>query len=103
MRAFHEAAAGSTHPALRWTTVATLVAVSASLAGCLGGGDDDSVANACAVVTDTGAVVVGSGLPGDPAAPEPASGFRLGKTATHAKSYMVATANPLASKAGPAV
>ena len=45
-------------------------------------------------------VVVGSGLPGDPAAPEPSSGYRLGKKALHTSKYMVVTANPLASKAG---
>ena len=53
--------------------------------------------------TSTGAasaVVLGSGLPGDPAAPEPSSGFRLGSQGVHAKSYMVVTANPLASQAG---
>jgi gamma-glutamyltranspeptidase/glutathione hydrolase len=86
-------------PRLRWTGIATMAAVSVALAGC-NSGSDAATAEACAVVTDSGSVVVGSGLPGDPAAPEPASGFRLGKTAVHAKSYMVATANPLASKAG---
>jgi gamma-glutamyltranspeptidase/glutathione hydrolase len=54
---------------------------------------------ACAQVTDSGSVDVGSGLPGDPAAPEPASGFRA-KTLVSAKTYMVVTANPYASKAG---
>jgi hypothetical protein len=54
---------------------------------------------ACAQVTDSGSVDVGSGLPGDPAAPEPASGFRSKKLVS-AKTYMVVTANPYASKAG---
>jgi len=54
---------------------------------------------ACAQVTDSGSVDVGSGLPGDPAAPEPASGFRSKKLVS-AKIYMVVTANPYASKAG---
>ncbi len=83
---------------VRWTCAVTLIATSLALAGC--NNDDDDSANACAVVTDTGSVVVGSGAAGDPAAPEPASGFRLGKAAVHARSYMVSTANPLASKAG---
>jgi gamma-glutamyltranspeptidase / glutathione hydrolase len=72
------------------------------IAGC--GGSDDSPApppdTACEVTTASGSVVVGSGLPGDPAAPEPASGYRVGLKPVHAKSYIVATANPLASKAG---
>ena len=44
--------------------------------------------------------MVGSGLPGDPALPEPSSGYRLGIEPVLAKSYMVVTANPLATKAG---
>ncbi len=70
-----------------------------ALAGC-GGSDDDPVNTACAVTSASGSVVVGSGLPGDPAAPEPASGYRTGYKPVHSKSYMVVTANPLASKAG---
>jgi gamma-glutamyltranspeptidase/glutathione hydrolase len=54
----------------------------------------------CQAITDAGSVVVGSGLPGDPAAPEPASGYRTGKKVVTARTYMVVTANPLASKAG---
>lgn len=68
------------------------------LAGC--GGSDDPVDTACAVTSASGSVVVGSGLPGDPAAPEPASGYRTGYKPVHAKNYMVVTASPLASKAG---
>jgi gamma-glutamyltranspeptidase / glutathione hydrolase len=70
--------------------------------GCGGSDDDDDVAadTACQVITDAGSVTVGSGLPGDPAAPELASGYRVGKKAVLARSYMVVTANPLASKAG---
>jgi gamma-glutamyltranspeptidase/glutathione hydrolase len=69
------------------------------------GGSSDAVATAtvadtqCAQVTDTGSVVVGSGLPGDPTAPEPASGYRA-KNLVSAKTYMVVSANPYASKAG---
>ncbi|WP_260986449.1 gamma-glutamyltransferase family protein [Bordetella genomosp. 13] len=79
------------------------------LAGCGGGGDDEPaappapppVASAdCATPTDGGAVVVGSGAQGDPAAPEPASGYRVGKKAVQAHSYMAVSANPLATKAG---
>ncbi len=69
------------------------------LAGC-GGSGDEVADTGCAVVSATGSVVVGSGLPGDPAAPEPASGYRTGYKAVHSKNYMVVTANPLASKAG---
>jgi gamma-glutamyltranspeptidase/glutathione hydrolase len=69
------------------------------LVGC-GGGGDDPVDTVCAVTNTTGSVVVGSGLPGDPAAPEPSSGYRTGYKPVHAKNYMVVTANPLASKAG---
>lgn len=77
--------------------VSALVA-SLVLFGC---GDDSSTVadNQCARVTDTGSVVVGSGLPGDPSAPEPSSGFRA-RTLTTAKTYMVVANNPHAAKAG---
>ncbi len=84
-----------------------LLLASLWLLGSCGGSDDDEepplpppADTACQAISDTGTVVVGSGLPGDPAAPEPASGYRVGKKLVHAKSYMVVTANPLASKAG---
>ncbi len=80
-----------------------LVGVSALallVAGCGGGVAEEEQLAACQTTTADGSVVVGSGLAGDPAAPEPSSGYRLGKTAVQAKSYMVVTANPLASKAG---
>ncbi|MCG2592218.1 gamma-glutamyltransferase [Ramlibacter sp. XY19] len=74
-----------------------------ALAAC-GGGDLAQLPPppdlSCEVVTGSGSVVVGSGLPGDPAAPEPASGYRTGMKAVHAKSFMVVTNTPLASKAG---
>jgi gamma-glutamyltranspeptidase / glutathione hydrolase len=71
------------------------------LSGCGGSDSIDPVAEgACKTSTADGTVVVGSGLPGDPAAPEPSSGYRLGKTVVETRSYMVVTANPLASKAG---
>ena len=74
------------------------------LAACGGGDDYDRVAEAraleCQAITDTGSVVVGSGLPGDPAAPEPASGYKTGKKVVTSRTYMVVTANPYASRAG---
>lgn len=67
--------------------------------GC-GGGDGDSAGMlACLQPTGTGGVVVGSGLPGDPAIPEAQSGYRTGKRAVTTRSYMAVTANPLASRA----
>ena len=84
---------------LRSAGAVTLVASTIVLAGC-NSGDDEVDVSACAVVTSSGSVTVGSGLAGDPAAPEPASGFKTGVTAKNARSYMVVTANPLASKAG---
>ena len=67
-----------------------------------GGSDDDSAAaqSECQAITSSGSVVVGSGLPGDPAAPELASGYKLGSKVVTSKTYMVVTANPYASKAG---
>ena len=57
--------------------------------------------NSCEAISPDGTtVIVGSGLPGDPAAPEAASGYRIGLKAVHAMKYMVATCNPWASKAG---
>ena len=74
------------------------------LLSCAGSHDDvkggSTAADECQAITDTGSVVVGSGLPGDPAAPEASSGYRLGKKVVTARTYMVVTANPLASKAG---
>jgi gamma-glutamyltranspeptidase/glutathione hydrolase len=88
--------------ALRWWGCAAVSVPLLLAVGCGGSDDDDDAVadNACQVVTDSGSVVVGSGQPGDPAAPELSSGYRTGKKAVHAKSYMVVTANPLASKAG---
>jgi gamma-glutamyltranspeptidase/glutathione hydrolase len=71
-----------------------------ALQGC--GNDSVTVTTAdtqCAQLTDGGSVDVGSGLPGDPTAPEPASGYRP-KALVSAKTYMVVSANPYASKAG---
>jgi gamma-glutamyltranspeptidase/glutathione hydrolase len=49
------------------------------------------------------AVVVGSGVPGDPALPEPASGYRLGLRPLQAQRFAVVAAHPLATRAGCAV
>jgi len=72
------------------------------------GGSDDSLptppvvedTTSCIATSDGGSVPIGSGLPGDPAAPEPASGYIPGRKLSYAASYMVVTANPYASKAG---
>lgn len=83
---------------------ASIVSVGSLVMGCGGGNDasPDAAADAseCQAITDTGSVVVGSGLAGDPAAPEAASGYKTGKKVVTAKTYMVVTANPYASKAG---
>ena len=88
-------------PAWQWIGLAAVTPL--FLASCGGGGNGGSGQDdlaACAITSGDGSVVVGSGLPGDPAAPEPSSGYRLGKKALHTSKYMVVTANPLASKAG---
>jgi gamma-glutamyltranspeptidase/glutathione hydrolase len=73
--------------------------VVATLWGC--GGDGDGVdMQACLQGTGSSGIVVGSGLPGDPAIPEPQSGYRIGKKPVVARSYMAVTANPLATQAG---
>ena len=86
-----------------WRTASLTVWVSALAllaAGCGGGVAEEEQLAACQTTTADGSVVVGSGAAGDPAAPEPSSGYRTGKEAVKTKSYMVVTANPLASKAG---
>lgn len=80
------------------------------LASCGGGGEGvhfgeqlivDSDPNSCTVKGSGGAsVVIGSGLAGDPAAPEAASGYRLGLTAKNSNKYMAVANTPLATKAG---
>ena len=96
-------------PALaRPTQALSAMALLLTLAACGGGGGSDSAGpaspapdTACQTTTTAGGTItVGSGVPGDPALPEPSSGFRLNmKPVTNAK-YMVVTANPLATKAG---
>lgn len=83
----------------------TPIALSLALYGCGGGSNSDLVvdsnAQSCSVVSGSGApVVVGSGLSGDPAAPEAASGYRLGYKAKQSSKYMVVANTPLATKAG---
>ena len=99
----------SSHPATRLSlrrgavTLPLTVLLTSLLAGCAGPSDLVSppvVSTACEAPTGTSSVVVGSGLPGDPALPEPSSGYRLGIKPVLAKNYMVVTANPLATKAG---
>ncbi|WP_305806648.1 gamma-glutamyltransferase [Stenotrophomonas sp. YIM B06876] len=74
------------------------------LASCGGGGSDlivDSDPNSCSIRSSSGSpVVVGSGVSGDPAAPEKASGYRLGLTAKYSSKYMAIANTPLATKAG---
>jgi gamma-glutamyltranspeptidase/glutathione hydrolase len=82
-----------------------VAALALLLAACGGGSDGVSPASppdtACQTSTASGGtVVVGSGVAGDPALPEPSSGYRLNMKPVTAAKYMVVTANPLASKAG---
>lgn len=89
----------------RWSP-AILASISAIMLAACGGTSDVVTAtpevktSACEAVSGDSTVVVGSGLPGDPALPEPSSGYRLGIQPVLAKNYMVVTANPLATKAG---
>ena len=54
----------------------------------------------CALTGAADRAIVGTGARGDLAAPEAASGYRVGMKVVAARHYMVVTANPLASKAG---
>ena len=93
---------------VRWPGGTALSLVAAlTLWGCGGGGSDSPapgpapLAQApCLQSAPSGSVVVGSGVPGDPALPEPSSGYKTGKKPVTAASYMVVTANPLATQAG---
>jgi gamma-glutamyltranspeptidase/glutathione hydrolase len=95
------------------------LAVACAVAGALlviscGGSDDNGSTpttpttpqadNSCQVLASNGStVVVGSNQPGDPALPEPATGYRTGLKPVYAKTYMVSTSNAYASAAGCAV
>lgn len=86
-----------------WRVTTLMLAASLGLVACGSDNGVSSVDSACARVIGSDAVVVGSGLPGDPAIPEPSSGYKLGAKPVSAKSYMVVSANPLASAAGCAI
>ncbi len=96
-------------------TLAAAVAGTLLVVSC-GGSDDNSTPttpttpttpqadNSCQVLASNGStVVVGSNQPGDPALPEPATGYRTGLKPVYAKTYMVSTSNAYASAAGCAV
>lgn len=96
-----------------WLWTLTPIVLTFSLYGCGDSSDSvpvsvpgsglivDSAADSCSVVSSSGsAVVVGSGTKGDPAAPEAASGYRLGNKAKLSSKYMVVANTPLATKAG---
>ncbi len=86
-----------------WRWLGALAAL--ALGGC-GGAGSTGVVNAfsipqpCLQKSGSNTVVVGSGLPGDPAIPEPQSGYRSGIQPVSAGTFMVVTANPLATQAG---
>lgn len=96
-----------------WPALATSIAAAALVAAC-GGGDDSASTpptspplvadSSCQTLNSDGSgVVVGSNLPGDPALPELASGYRTGLKPAYAKTYMVSTSNAYATAAGCAV
>lgn len=84
-------------PSRRWRWAAPLL-LAISVAAC-GSGDGDPALKACLQASGSGGVVVGSGLPGDPSLPEPASGYKTGKRPVTGVNYMAVTANPLATQA----
>lgn len=96
------------HIRTRCFWMVTPLALSLALSGCGGGSDGvsgqlvvDTRADSCSVVSNGGTpVVVGSGVAGDPAAPEPSSGYRLGYKVKTSSRYMVVANTPLATKAG---
>ncbi|MFZ3121108.1 MAG: gamma-glutamyltransferase family protein [Variovorax sp.] len=95
-----------------WALTPTALALTLLACGGSGGSDSSStpapvqttppvaVDNSCLTSTNGTPVVVGSGDAGDPAAPEPASGYVIGHKLVYAKSYMVVANHPLATKAG---
>ena len=83
-------------------TLAPALAALLALGACGGGSDVPVVPDtSCQAITSDGSsVVVGSDLPGDPALPEAASGYRTGLKAVYARKFMVTTSNAFASAAG---
>ena len=83
-------------------TLAPALAALLALGACGGGSDAPVVPDtSCQAITSDGSsVVVGSDLPGDPALPEAASGYRTGLKAVYARKFMVTTSNAFASAAG---
>ena len=81
----------------QWPSVILLSMAAFILSGCGGNGAE---LKACLQATSTGGVSVGSGLPGDPAIPEPSSGYKLGNKVVSSVSFMAVTANPRATQAG---
>lgn len=97
-----------------WALTPTALAL--TLLACGGGGSDSgstpttpapvqttppvAVDNSCLTSSTSTPVVVGSGDAGDPAAPEPASGYVVGHKVVSAKTFMVVANHPLATKAG---
>jgi gamma-glutamyltranspeptidase / glutathione hydrolase len=97
-----------------WALTPTALAL--TLLACGGGGSDSGgtptspapvqttpppvADNSCLTSTTATPVVVGSGNAGDPAAPEPASGYVVGHKLVSAKTFMVVANHPLATKAG---
>ncbi|RSN77025.1 gamma-glutamyltransferase [Acinetobacter haemolyticus] len=61
---------------------------------------DNDPSSCSKLAQDGSSVVVGSNQNGDPAAPEGASGYKLGNTVKYADKYMVVANTPLAVKAG---
>lgn len=83
------------------TALLGLVALTTLTALCACAGQDLTASDLpCSITTASHNSVVGSGLPGDPAAPEASSSYRPGRAVVMAQRFMVVTANPLASKAG---
>jgi gamma-glutamyltranspeptidase/glutathione hydrolase len=89
-----------------WLAVVLLLAVACALAGCAVAPDravTRSDTGTCGVGDGHAGVRVDPGLAGDASQPEPASGYRAGLKPVTARSFMVATAHPLATRAGCAV
>ncbi len=83
--------------------LSALVPSALALLLCACGGSSYKDTSCQALVTNGNGVVIGSGLPGDPALPEAASGYRTGLKTVYATTYMVSSSNAYASNAGCAV